>query len=217
MKKREVIELESSERKEHILNCAYRLFLDNKIEPVSMGEIASMAGVGRATIFRYFHNKSELVIELCAREWNKVFDLLDEKRPIESIKEYPAIDRLSFTIDMYISLYFRNRDLILFNDNCNHYLNHEDVSEEQKELLRKVFARTDERFHLMYEKAKEDHTIRTDISEKDLIRVTFHSIMAICIHYAGGFVWRADADDDYRDDLYRVKTMIMDYVRGENG
>ena len=31
-----------------------------------MGEIAELAGVGRATLFRYYPNKLELVIAVCA-------------------------------------------------------------------------------------------------------------------------------------------------------
>ncbi len=208
------MDLKVEEKRNHILDCAYQLFLDNKIEPVSMGEIAKKAGIGRATLFRYFHNKSELVAEVCAREWNRVFDKLDENRPIDSIEGYSAIDRLSFTLDFYIHLYSVNRKLIVFNDNCNHYLNHEGVSEEQKALLGAAFARTDERFHLMYEKAKEDHTLRTDIPEEEFFRVTLHAIMAICIHYAGGFIWRATPDTNYMEDLQHAKKMILDYVKG---
>lgn len=53
---------EKDMRREKILDVAFRLFVDQKIESVTMGEIAKEAGIGRATLFRYFPGKLELVI-----------------------------------------------------------------------------------------------------------------------------------------------------------
>ena len=48
---------EKDERREKIIDVAFRLFVDKKIESVTMGEIAKEAGIGRATLFRYFPGK----------------------------------------------------------------------------------------------------------------------------------------------------------------
>ena len=45
-----------SERNRRILETAFRIFVERKIEPVSMGEIAEAAGIGRASLFRYYPN-----------------------------------------------------------------------------------------------------------------------------------------------------------------
>ena len=63
---------------------------EKKIEPVSMGEIAEAAGIGRATLFRYYSSKLELVIAVCTREWKAYLDALDQVRPISSVGEIPA-------------------------------------------------------------------------------------------------------------------------------
>ena len=39
----------------------------------------------------------------------------------------------------------------------------------------------------MYEKAKEDHTLRTDIPFEEFMRQTVHVMMAVCTYYANGF------------------------------
>ena len=39
---------EKDERREKIIDVAFRLFVDKKIESVTMGEIAKEAGIGRA-------------------------------------------------------------------------------------------------------------------------------------------------------------------------
>ena len=68
------------------------------------------------------------------------------------------------------------------------------------------------RLHWMYEKAKEDKTFRTDIPEEQFFRVTFHSMMATCAYYAGGFIWGSEENKDYTEELIRLKEMILKYV-----
>lgn len=55
----------AQERKNRILDTAFRIFIEKKIESVSMGEIAEVAGIGRATLFRYYPTKPDLVIAVC--------------------------------------------------------------------------------------------------------------------------------------------------------
>ena len=82
---------EKDERREKIIDVAFRLFVDKKIESVTMGEIAKEAGIGRATLFRYFPGKLELVIAVNTKEWKEYFDELDQKRPMSSVGDIPAI------------------------------------------------------------------------------------------------------------------------------
>ena len=52
---------EKDERREKIIDVAFRLFVDKKIESVTMGEIAKEAGVTKKTIYMYFESKEELL------------------------------------------------------------------------------------------------------------------------------------------------------------
>ena len=38
-------------RNQKIIDTAFQIFVERKIEPVSMGEIADAVGIGRATLF----------------------------------------------------------------------------------------------------------------------------------------------------------------------
>ena len=69
------------ERNQRIIDTAFRLFVEKKIEAVSMDEVAKEAGVGRATLFRCYNNKTELAIAVCASKWKAYLDKLDETRP----------------------------------------------------------------------------------------------------------------------------------------
>ena len=201
------------ERKIKILNTAFDIFVEKTIEAVSMGEIAEAAGVGRATLFRYYPSKLELVIEVCGKKWKDVFDELDRCRPISSVGEIPALDRLIFTLDSYIALYQNYKELLCYNDNFNHYVSRVGEDNERLAEFHESLYSVNVRLHNMYEKAKEDKSFRTDIPEEEFMRVTVHTMMTACSYYAGGFIWGAKNNKDYTPELLRVKEMILNYVK----
>lgn len=198
-------------RRQKIIDTAFKIFVERKIEPVSMGEIAEMVGIGRATLFRCYSNKTELVIAVCAAKWKEYLDELDARRPLSSIGDIPAIDRFTFTLDSYIAMYQNHKDLLMYNDNFNHYITHEGVQREKlKDFYASLYS-VNTRLDWMYEKAKEDKTFRTDIPKEEFMRATVHTMMSACAYYAGGFIWGAEENKDYTPELLMLKEMILNY------
>ena len=200
-------------RNKKIIDTAFKVFVEKKIEAVSMGEIAQAAGIGRATLFRCYAGKTELVIAVCAAKWKEYLDELDERRPISSVGDIPAIGRFIFTLDSYIDMYRNHKELLVYNDNFIYYVTHEGVSDDELKEFRASLISADTRFDMMYEKAKEDKTFRTDIPQDEFMRVTVHTMMAACTHYAGGFIWGAEGNKDYTPELLLLKEMILNYVK----
>ena len=197
-------------RNQRIIDTAFQIFVEKKIEAVTMEEIARKAGIGRATLFRCYSSKPELVMAVCTAKWKAYFDKLDAIRPLESIHDIPAIDRFIFTLDGYIDMYQNHKDLLQYNDNFNHYMVHQEgIAAEKYEKFYKSLYSMNTRLHWMYEKAKEDKTFRTDIPEEQFFRVTFHSMMATCAYYAGGFIWGSEENKDYTEELIRLKEMML--------
>ena len=201
--------------KQKIIDAAFHIFVRDKIESAKMSEIAQAAGVGRATLFRHYPSKLELVIAVNAAKWKEYLDELDEKRPIASIHEIPAIDRFIFAMDSYIDMYVNHKVLLQFNDNFNHFVSHAGTDSEMLNDFKSSLYSADARFLKMYEKAKEDHTFRTDIPFEEFMRETVHVMMAACTYYANGFIWGADEDENYVSELKRIKGMIVAYVRNK--
>ena len=63
---------QSLQRREKILTAAMELFQEKCLEDTSMEEIAKKAGVGAATVYRYFSGKIQLVIEAAELYWNQI-------------------------------------------------------------------------------------------------------------------------------------------------
>ena len=60
------------QRTQQILHTALKLFCEKGIEDTSVEEIAKAAGVGPATIYRYFETKAELAISAGIAYWQMV-------------------------------------------------------------------------------------------------------------------------------------------------
>lgn len=75
------------QRTQQILHTALRLFCEKGIEDTSVEEVAKAAGVGPATIYRYFETKAELAVSAGIAYWQmvagKYTDALTQKEYLE--------------------------------------------------------------------------------------------------------------------------------------
>ena len=102
-------------RRKAIINAAFQIFVEKKIEPVSMGEVAEAAGVGRATLFRYYPNKLELVIAVCAAKWKEYLE--DENGSLIKVEDEDGSWHWAFI----------PRDTTILAPRQNEIINREDV------------------------------------------------------------------------------------------
>ena len=215
MKTPEQREREAEEINRQILDAAFALFSKEKIESVSMQKVADEAGIGVATVFRHYPNKRALALGVEADIIRGFFLKATKERTPEYLEGVDAIDRLSFTLDLYIDLYENHKEILLFNDNLNHFMHTQKDGEDQPSDYMNLMVPLTSRFHAMYERAKQDGTMRTDLSEMELQRVLLHTMMGTCNHYAGGFLWGASESPDYGQDLRLLKEILMNFARGK--
>lgn len=78
-----------------IITAAKKLFTEHGLHDVQMKDIASLAGIGVATVFRYFPKKDELIVEVAIRS----LDAVDaEFRRIVALRA-SAFERLEQLLD----------------------------------------------------------------------------------------------------------------------
>ena len=104
------------EKRQAILNAAYRVFSQNSYKNSPMSEIAADAGISKSLLFHYFHNKKELYLYLwdyCAQitiEYmtqygcygqTELFESMERgmRAKMEIIRKYP--DMGNFTIKAF--------------------------------------------------------------------------------------------------------------------
>lgn len=202
-------ELEMAARREAMLREGFRLFAEKGIEPVSMQEVASACGVGIATLYRYYNTKLALVIDIAVRQWEDYTVEVRRRQAERGIDKLTAIERLDFYLQFYIDLYRSHSLMLCFNQNFNNYVRHEGATKEQLRPYLQAIGTFAGMFHSLYEQAKRDGTMRTDLPEDKLFAATCHIMLAVAVRYAQGLVYSADVETDRTEEMLLLKRMIL--------
>ena len=62
---------------------------------------------------------------------------------------------------------------------------------------------------MVYERAEQDHTIRTDESEEEMFSTTFHLMLAAVTRYAIGLVYIPESGFDAEKELEKLKEAML--------
>lgn len=72
-----VMSHDASAVEDAVLDAAHAVFTERGLREGTLGEVARRAGIGRATLYRYFDGKDAVVSALVMREAGRLFSLLD--------------------------------------------------------------------------------------------------------------------------------------------
>ena len=209
MRNREKDELEMAERRNTILREGFRLFESKGIETTGMQEIADACHLGIATLYRYYRNKLDLVIDIGTRQWEQYFVHISNTRARQNVDQMTAAKELEFYLDFYIDLYRNHKDLLRFNNNFNSYVMHEGATAEQLKPYLTAIGSISIFFHSLYEKGKKDGTIRTDMPEEKMFASTVHIMLAVAVRFAQGLLYSAKTETDRTKEFNLLKYMIL--------
>lgn len=105
---------QSKQRTEKILNAALELFCDQGIEDTSIEQIASHAGVGPATIYRYFDNKAELCIQTGITYWQKISEKYLLSLTQSTYQNALGRERLAHILDIFVLIFKKESGFLKF-------------------------------------------------------------------------------------------------------
>ena len=169
-----------------ILEESFKLFAKKGIEPVIMTEIASVCGVGRATLFRYFPSKTDLVIAIAIQKWTEFIEWYGSLLSPEETEKLTGAQYLKYYLDSFLELYRNHKDMLCFNYDFNSFVRNAEWSQEQKVQYEKVASSFGKIFHELYTRGMQDGTLNSAISEQTMYSSTFHIMLAAVTRYAVG-------------------------------
>jgi AcrR family transcriptional regulator len=193
---------------QHILEVAFLLFSERGIEPVTMPEVAKASGVGRATLYRYFETKLDLVLAIGTWTWEKYITMHNTSIPKEEMDLMTGAQRLRFYLDSFLDLYRNHSDLLRFNYNFNGYLRYEAGTSGQKEPYMGMVDHLGELFHEVYERGMRDGTLKKDVPEKMMFSSSFHIMLAAVTRYAVGLAYVIEGNDP-EEELIMLEELLL--------
>ena len=196
-------------KRRRFLEKAYALFTRKNIESVSMIEVARECGYGTMTLYRYFSTKPQLVVAVATWIWDRTIRENQARRPDAGFEGMTALGIFEFYLDSFIELYRHRRDLLRFNQFFNIYIQSERIDPEVMKPYRDIIEGLRTEFHVIYERAQRDHTLRTDEPEAEMFSTTFHLMLAAATRYAIGLVYVPEEGFDAERELEKLKEALL--------
>ena len=192
-------------KRRDFLEKAYELFTKKNIESVSMIEVARECGYGTMTLYRYFSTKPKLVVAVATWIWGQTIRENQAHRPNVDFESMTALGIFEFYLDSFIELYRHKRDLLRFNQFFNIYIQSERIDPEVMKPYRDIIEGLKPEFHVLYARAEQDHTLRTDESEEEMFSTTLHLMLAAATRYAIGLAYIPESGFDAEKELEKLK------------
>lgn len=201
-----------SKRREEALDATFHLFSKSTIEEVSMVDIAKAADIGVASLYRYFGTKLRLVIELAALKWQEYAEKMETAYAAKNGSEMNASEEFEFYLDCYIDLYEHHKPLLRFNSNFDQYIIHKNATEEEMRCYYESVSCFAKKFSVVYQKALQDQTMRTDILEQELYFSVMYTMLSTAQKFAHGLIYPNDQSLIHTKVLQTQKQMFLSYV-----
>ena len=200
-------------RRQSFLEHGFEMFSSRSIEAVYLPDVAKASGHGIATLYRYFSTKAEFALAIAEWKWGEFFRENRKRSPIHNLEDKTAADMLDFYLESFLELYRKHKALLRFNQLFNIYIRSENVDSGTVETYRGLMQHIIEYFHVMYEKAKQDGTVRTDVSETEMLSTTIHLMLAAVTRYAIGLVYEPkDGFDDIKELETQKEMLFLRYT-----
>ena len=196
--------LQKEETNRRILDAGFCIFSEMSIDKVSMANVANKAGIGIATLYRYYRTKPELVVAVGTHVWS---NFIRDYTPIRNDDKMTAVEELEFLLDSFLELYKNHKKLLCFNQFFNIYIRNEAVPKKALNSYNEMVDKLAIRFHRIYVKGENDKTLCTEMSEKEMFLSIVHLMLAAVTRYAIGLVYEKDSES-YKE-LILLKNMIM--------
>ena len=196
--------LQKEVTRQRILETGFRVFAEQTIDKVTMQEVADAAGIGVATVYRYYSTKPALVLGVNGWIWEQYLPGMLRAEQTEGVT---AAERFEYYLDIFLDLYRNHKDMLRFNQFFNIYIEHEDVSGDGMQLYRSMAWKVAERFHEIYVLGQQDGSLRTDVPEQEMFFATLHLMLAAAARYAVGLAF--DGGLDPEAELLLLKNMLL--------
>jgi TetR/AcrR family fatty acid metabolism transcriptional regulator len=144
----------SNEKYHRILDAAIKVFADQGFHQATISQIAKAAGVADGTIYLYFKNKDDILVQFFSFKTKQVFEGFREA--VASADR--AVDKLRNLIRQHLAEFQRNREMAIVYQSETHQSSRR--AEEQIREMSKYYV---DIISEIVEKGQEEGQIRKDL------------------------------------------------------
>lgn len=200
--------IEMAAKNQRILEEGFAVFARRGIASVTMTDVAKAAGIGIASLYRYYSTKQELVLAIATWAWKNYLTEQMGRMDVFEQRGITAAENLNMFLEAFLDLYRNHKDLLRFNQFFNVYLQSEQIPAEKTHPYTRVIGTLEERFVRIYEKGQKDGTLRKGISEGVMFSTLVHLMLAAVTRYAVGLVYFNPESDDEKELEFQKELLL---------
>lgn len=194
-----------AERKERLLDAAFRIFSEQTIEAANLSNIIETAEVASLTLYRYYGNKKGLAMAVMARRWSDYLAEAFARYHAQGYDDRTAGEQFTFYLNEFRWLYENDKPLLRLNENFTSYIKHEKTDEDHTQPIVGFLQPLLEGLHRIYLRGEQDGTLCTELGEERLTVTPTHTLLAVVGKYASGLLY---AGEDEAQNLREIDFLI---------
>ena len=202
-------------RAQKILEAAMELFCEKGIEETSIDEIAERAGVGSATIYRYYETKAQLAIQSGVEYWRKIAGQYLNITDIEGYSDMTGREQLECIMDALIAIFERERGFLKYLQEFEVFVRRYAINMERLAEYEDSIMSLKPRVTDALEKGRQDGTLFFEWSSNEVCYSLAHTAFGVMKRFAwNGSMLELDSQVEL---ILQVKIAVKLLIRGLAG
>lgn len=201
-------------RKKEILGIALKVFSAIGIDQSNMTDVAKASEVGVATLYRYFDNKTNLVIETGVEAWSQINTKYESAVEVIITEEISGIDKLEKLLNLFYKIFTEEKNFVCFLDGFDNYMVNNSVSPDMLETYENEILKIDPYVCKVYKDGVKDNSIK-EMEDIDLfIKTIGHSLLALSQKaLIRNRIVKSDQKERLMDEMKLMIKMVIQYAR----
>lgn len=166
-------------KKNLILDSAIELFCEIGIESTKMEEVAAKAGVGTATVYRYFTTKAELAIQSATLFWKNEADQYLIVFKDEKYDGLTGIEQVKVILEMFGKLYENSPKFLKFLQEFDSFVKNNGILPDRLKEYEKTILNLQPYFTKALVKGVEDKTVEISNSVEETYFAVTHTLLSL--------------------------------------
>ncbi len=173
------IERQKQRKTEAIINSGIDLFCKKGIERVKMEEIATNAGVGVATVYRYFNTKAQLSVKCAIYIWKNESEKYMWEIKKDTYRNQNGYEQVTKILDILFRLFKNSPQFFVFLKEFDAYVQASNMPKELLVEYEEGLLALKPYFTSALEKGIKDGTIRLNSTVEETYFAIMHTLLSL--------------------------------------
>lgn len=175
------------------------LFKEKGIESVKMTDVARKAGIGVASLYRYFDTKEKLVIACAVKMWSQVIEKILPDYKGGEYTSLSGFERVRRILEVYRVLCDEHRDFVRFVALFDSYCLNSRIEPSKLADYEQIITTLYKFFSDAFDSGVKDGSIRGGIDKKEYYLTCNHALMAVVQKLVSGEILAQDNFSNSRE------------------